>query len=317
MRRIRPACPIAFGLLLCWIVLISSCRRLKVGAELEDIEWVVIACHTEGFRKQWVAKLTPESDGRLIARLVAAINGARRIRETSATGGDGFIVFKLKRDGVRSFNFVPWDYGREVEIRPAYSSGALGALLEEVANQRIGWKTGDSLPGLKIKEIQVRQAGTPMRVFRPGSRSFDRLLDGASEVLKAFDPRWCMPNYDQGNVVDSSGYQKSPQFVFLLEKPTPMYKLVVEWKGGYAVVTARVRYVTFSSSVIAVYRSYLASGALSDVYIAFVPDGALNRSYSWSFSDAYWPPETMGKPDGFTAYNKLLDAYNQLATPEQ
>ena len=312
MRRMRLASFFALALALCAILLLNSCRRLNVGAHLEDLEWVVIACHTEGFWNQWVAKLTPETDAQLIAQLMGAINGAKWVRETSETGGDGFIVFKLRGGGIRTFNFVPWDLETEVEIRPGFSSRELHPLLEKIARQKIGWNKGDSLPQLTVKQVQVRQVGRPVEVFPPNSPSFARLLAAASPLLKAFDPRWCMPNYEEGNPVRASRYQKVPQFAFLLEKPIPMHKLIVwtEERGG---VVSRVRYQAFSSSLIAIYQEHAGRDVVHGPYIAFVPDGAPNRSYNWSFPEGYFAARTMGKPDSAKAYEKLLQVYENIA----
>ena len=238
---------VAIGLLILSTLSVTSCRRLNVGADLEDIEWVIVACHAEGFLQQWVAKLTPTSDRTLIARLMASINVAREVGPTSETAGDGFIVFKLKPAGIRAFNVVPWGGDREVEIRPAYLSSDLGRLLRRIGNDRVGWATGDSFPEFQVNEIRVHEAGRPMRSFDPGSGSYRPLADAAAEVVQAFDPRWCEPNYEHGEPALSSRHQRVPMFIFLLEKPIQLSKLVVCRAEGDPLV-ARVKYVAFSSS---------------------------------------------------------------------
>lgn len=316
MNKGQTARLVAVPLALCLALSLSSCRRLKVGGTLEEIEWVIVACHTEGFWKQWVAKLTPESDAKLIGRLVAAIEGAKWKRGTSETGGDGFIVVKIKGHGVRSFNIIPWDYEHEVEIRPTFLSRELYPILEKMGEEKIGWKTDDSLPDLAVREIQVRQDGNLAGVFRPDSPSFARVVAAAEGVLKAFDPRWCMPNYAHGNPTHAWRYQQMPQFALLLGKPIPMYKLTVvdTEKGGHYV--AGIRYKAFSSSTIVLYSSREPTAILCDLYISFLPDGAANTSFSWCFDDAFIAPETMGRPDACEAFGELLDVFKKITEKE-
>jgi len=310
MTMISLRAPAAIMLGFCAMLGVSSCRRLNVRAKLEDIEWVIVACHSEGFCKQWVSKLTPETDAELIEQLIAAINAAKWKGE-SDTGGDGFIVFKLKRGGVQAFNLVPWAGQRDVEIRPGFWSRSLAEPVNRIGEQKAGWRKGDSIPDLRVKEIQVRRYGKLVGALGPDSPSFTRLLEPVSQILRAFDPRWCMPNWEQGNPVHASRYQQLPQFILLLENPIPMYKLVVWWKQG-AGVLSRVSYKTFSSSLIAIYAQRVGN-LTGGPYVAFVPNEQRGTSYNWNLAQGSEAARTMGKPDAYKAFTQLLEEYEKIA----
>jgi len=212
-------------LALCVVAALCSCQRLRVRPKLKDIEWVIVDCHDVGFRHQWVSKLDPEADGELISQLIAAVNNSTR-SGASESAEDGFIVFKLKARGVIAFNFTAWR-AKGVEIRPGYLSPTLPKLLNRVGKEKIGWKRGDSLPDVGIKEMQVWQYGDLVMAFDARSPSFASLLSAGSEMLKVVDPRICTQDGRQENPMQLARHQGSPQFVLFLQERVKMYKLVV------------------------------------------------------------------------------------------
>lgn len=296
----------------CVMLGVSSCRRLNVRANLEDIEWVIVACHSEGFDRceQWVSKLTPDADAHVVRQLIAAINGAEYRGETE-TGGDGFVVFKLKGAGVQAFNFVPWAGEPQLEIRPGFRSKGLVNVLRMIGHHKIGWNRDDSLPKVKVKQIHVWQYGERIAVIRPDSPSFAPLAAAASEILKAFDPRWCMPNVSPRDPTLVASSQGAPQFILFLEEPLNMYKLIVWWKKPDHAVS-RVRYKAFASSVIAIYTERFGH-RIGFHYLAFLSDKQSGKWYGWDFTNAYFTNRKMGKPDAHEAFKNLLEVYEKIA----
>lgn len=306
--KTRPAAVLL--LTLCLGISLLSCRRLRVGGDIEDIEWVIITCHTEGFPKPWVSRLTPKENGGLIRELLDAIHSARW-KGGSGTAGDGFIVFKLKGSGIRSYNFAPWEPGGEVEIRPGFRSKDLARLLTRIGDEEAGWRRGDSIPGIKVRAIEVWQYGRTVTEFAADSSSFAPLLAAVSEVLKAFDPRLCMPNLARRDPRQVALYQGAPQFVVLLEEPLDMYKLVVWWRIDDPDVP-QVRYERFRSSAIMMYMERFED-RIGFHYVAFQSDRETGTRYDWEVTEGSEAAKAIGKPDARQAFESLLDAYNQLA----
>jgi hypothetical protein len=293
---------------------LSSCRRLKVGADFDEIEWVVVTCHTEGFHKPWVAKLTPKSDAKLIRQLMEAIHAARW-RGASEAGGEGFIVFKLKGGGVRSFNFAPWESGQGVEIRSGFRSRELAKVLETIGDGETGWRRDDSLPELKVRAIEVWQYGRKVTELAPDSPSFASLLPAAMEALKTLDPRLCMPALARRDPRQVALHQGAPQFILSLEEPLDMHKLVV-WRRIDDPDVPRVRYESFRSSTILIYMERFED-RIGFHYIAFQSDSDASKWYDWEVAGASGAAKALGKPDAREAFKSLLDTYNQLAAPER
>ncbi len=291
----------------------ASCRRLKVGADLEEIEWVIITCHTEGFRNPWVAKLTPNDNAKVIGQLVEAIHSANW-RGESETAGEGFLVFKVKGRGIRAFNFAPWEMGRGIEIGFGFRSRELAEVLEKIGNEEIGWRKDDSLPEIKVNTISVWQYGREVTELAAGSPSFASLLSAASEALKTLDPRLCMPELVRRDPRQVALYQGAPQFILSLEEPLEMYKLVVWWRVDDPDVP-RVRYETFRSSAIMIYLERF-DDRIGFHYIAFQSDADPNKWYDWEVAGASQAAKTVGKPDARQAFETLLITYNQLRAPE-
>lgn len=316
MTNVRLSSLAALTLVTCVLIGVSRCQRfdrrtpggLKVEASPADIEWVIVDTHDVGVGGHWVAKLTPRTNGKLIQDLIAGIESAV-VKENSETASDGFIVFKFKRNGIQAFNFVEFS-GPGVEIRPRFWSHTLGHPLKKIHKEKIGWKRQDSLPDVKVKQIHVWQYERRLNVISRESPSFAPLLAAGSEILKAFDPRWCMANVMWSDPTQSARFQGAPQFIFVLEEPLDMYKLIVWWKKGGRVVS-HIRYETFRSSVIALYMERSRSGT-AGWYVAFLSDEDKRKWYNWDFADTHFTNRNMGKPDAYKAFMRLLEVYEKV-----
>jgi len=327
MTNVRLSSLAALTLVTCVLLGASQCQRfhprtpggLKVEASPADIEWVIVDTHDVGVGGQWVAKLTPHTDRKLIKELIASINIAVHGEQMSCAS-EGFVVFKIKGGGIEDFNFADIGSG-PVEIRPGFWSRRLAGPLRKIAAEKIGWNRDHSLPRVKVKRIDVWQYESPVTAFRPDSPSFAPLVAAASEILKALDPRWCMQDPDVGDPRRVAAYQGAPQFILFLEKPLKMYKLIMHWENGAGYVT-RIRYETFRSSVIALYmaRFHLGIGGL---YVAFLPEEHNDVAavpgrdktnwHEWDLVQAASAARTMGKPDAYKAFTKLLEEYEKIA----
>ncbi len=278
--------------------LLTSCRGRNVPPEMEEIEWVIVDCHREGLWQQWVAKLDPRADAEVIRQLIAAINSAKWKGE-SESGGYGFVVFKVKQNGIRAFNFVAWFREREVEIRPGYWSRTLPKILNRMGQQRIGWDRDASLPDAGMKEIQVWQYGDVLAVLGPGSPGFAAVEPAAREVLRSTDPRASDFGAAQGDPREAAYHQRTPQFLVFFDKPADLYKLVLWHRRGENEM--RVKYRSFRSSV----------AALCWGYVAFHSDDWKGTWYVWDTSELLGAFETMGRPDPQIAFDKLLEVYKE------
>jgi len=305
------------SLAFCALVCLMSCQRrdsgatdrLSVGAKLHDIEWVIVDTHDLGVGGQWVAKLTPQANAELIEELINAIENAAPGEPLSLDPG-GWVVFKLKGGGIRAFNFCQVVAGEEVQIEPWFFSRAFGRAVIKIARKEIGWDKDNSLPRVKVTEVKVWRYGEFITALSPSSRGFDRLAEGACEVLEGFDPRVCAQEPTMGrDPRESAYYQGEPQFTFSLEKPLDMYKLSVRYRRAQE---TQVEYSTFASSVFAIYWSSFHPG-IGGYHIAFRSDHEEPVWYAWNFLDALEALRTMGRPDVTKAFDKLLDAWKELA----
>ena len=320
MGRMAPAA--LLSLLLCSL----SCDRLKHNAEprlavharFGDIEWVIVDTHQMGVGGQWVAKLTPESDSRIIKELIHAIESAAPGEPTKAEAV-GFVVFKLKGGGIQAFNFSDVTRGRPVEVRYGFWSASLGPVLTRIRDGKIGWNRDNSLPKVKVSRIDVWQYGGYIESFRENSAHFGRLMEPLSAILLAFDPRRCTQEIGWGqDPRQNAAYQGAPQFILDLEKPLDMYRLTLRWaKPGEG---NRIEYSTFTSSAIAVHlsRAYINRSKLGvgGYYVAFRSDEDNTKWYAWDLMEAIPALTDMGKPDPGKAFNRLLEVWEEMAHPE-
>jgi hypothetical protein len=311
MRTITVRVLVTTLLVLIPVLSLVSCRRPNVRAGLSDIEWVIVDCHHPGLKHRWVAKLTPQTDSHLIEELIAAVNTTTYRGETES-GDYGFLVFKVKGNGIRGFNFVSWDEGPEIEIRPGYWSAKLYDALERMTKQQSGWRTDDSLPDMSVMGIKVWHYGDLVTVFRPDSPCFAVLASAAMEVFKSVDPRMCVMGGTQVDPRLRVEHQGSPQFLFFLEKPVDLYNLTAWHPEDQSVY--RVRYKTFRSSVAAVWQ-VTVSGGIAARFIAFKPDGEKDTWYGWNVGEAGRAFKEMGRPNPSDSFDRIFQVYKQIERP--
>ncbi len=309
MRRpyLHGALPTIVGL--CLAVALCSCERLRVPPKLADIEWVIVDCHKVGVDRSWIAKLAPRTHSRLIKGIIAAINHARR-GDPTKTSGESFILFKMKGRGIQTFNFVTWGEERaQVEIKPCFFSSRLVRLLKTIEEQKIGWKTDDLFPEMRVREIEVREYGRPPRAFRQDSPLFAPLLSATREILNAFDPRVCIERLFQGDPAKVSCYEGSTQLILWLEEPVEMCRLTVEWRWRKGPC---IKYVSFPSSVFAVFVDLDAErGDLP--YISCMSGRRNGKWYTWDIWEMAEFARTMGKPNLEEAFMKFLEVYQKVS----
>jgi hypothetical protein len=283
------------------LLLLGSCRRQPSPPELEETEWVIVDCHTDGIIRAWISKLSPLEDADLIKELNASIRTAEW-RGPCSSGDYAFIVYKLKRGGIKAFNFVAWTGDQpELEIRPGYWSRTMPKILDKIRNEKVGWTRGDSLPLARIVGIQVWQYGNLVTGFLPHMPEFAPLASAATEVLKRIDPRACTFGGEQADPRYVAEHQPEPQFIVAFEKPLDLCKLIPYFKKGDG--TVYVKYRNFRSSIAAIYLDH----------VAFLPDGGQKTWYAWVTWEVRRCFEHMGRPDPHEAFEKLLSLYQQAA----
>jgi hypothetical protein len=314
----------AMPMLLCMLVFLGSCRPRNLPPELGEVEWLIVDCHDDGIVRAWISKLSPQDDAGLIEEFIASVRAAKW-RGPSKSGDYAFLVFKLKRGGIKAFNFVAWGGDApELEIRPGYWSRTMPKILDRIRDEKVGWRRGDSLPLARIVEIQVWQYGNLVTGFLAHQREFAPLTSAATEVLKRVDPRACTFGGEQADPRYAAEHQPEPQFIVFFEKPLELYKLIPYFRKGEG--TVYVKYRTFRSSV----------AALCLQYVAFLPDATSRRKpsksswrhertafderdntwYAWDTSELRACFEHMGRPDPQEAFQNLLRVYKETAEPK-